>query len=183
MYNNFSHMIHIKPWLAHAVLRQRDNESLLGPLYFQTHWLTLCNCSGSTENGMHYDLTTTASLHFFWQLSPNTYEDCEGKVAKWFRNKILPNPPAKPTTCWRSIDGKCFCEGSAHTLSLCIFLPIMLIIELGIYITDDDMAHGESVPWHFPQTLLPDTKDAAKEDGLIYDIVGCTFANQNHFVA
>lgn len=131
-------------------------------------------------NGKHYQITNCPQSLFFWQLS--NHETHNGNISTWFRQKIHANPAAVPIPCWCSQDGNLLCNGVSLSLRVCISIPIMLVLEAGIHISGNHSTQEATDKWNFPWTLRPATKDAADQDGVIYDIVGRVFASHNHFI-
>jgi hypothetical protein len=168
--------------LADAVLQQRNINSIPALSYFSSLELTLRQCAGGRD-GEHFDLTKEPSPHFYWALQESMFSRCEGKVGEWFRQKVTPNPVPQQTTCWRCTDGMGMCNGAASMIKICLSIPVLLVIETGVHIEADGTTKEVISEWDFPLTLLPDTKAAAREDGVIYDIVGRAFTNGNHFIA
>jgi hypothetical protein len=75
------------------------------------------------------------------------------------------------------------CNGAASMIKICLCIPVLLVIEMGVHIKTDGTTKEAISEWDFPLTLLLDTKAAAREDGVIYDIVGYAFTNGKHFIA
>ena len=168
------------------MIQQRKLNSIPVLSYFHTLHLTFRQCAGGGD-GQHFDLTTKPKESFYWALnsdaSGSIFTAYKGKVAEWFRQQISSNPVPVQTTCWRCSGGKGTCNGAASFANIKLSIPIILIIEVGVLIHENNATQEDISQWEYPQTLLPDTNSAAKEDGLIYDIVGRAFTNGGHFIA
>lgn len=149
----------------------------LARLYFETYFVKLRACTGDTEIPQHWEIYETP--HGRFHLDPLTLDlrdRFSGDVAQWFRNYVSVNKSAVATPCWRTIEGKCLCDGSASSLDIPVSIPIMLIVEIG-----DD--HDTRNTWDFPINIRPLSKEAETTDGLVYNIVGRAFysASGAHF--
>jgi hypothetical protein len=129
----------------------------------------------------HYQISHP-STQVFWQLNGQDFKQFNGKVSKWFRHKMLANPPSTSHPCWRATEGDVLCDGHSRATKVHISLPVMLIIESGISISADGPSEDDLTRWNYPATLQPDTKEMADEYGVIYDIVGRAFSSSNHFI-
>jgi hypothetical protein len=115
-------------------------------------------------------------------LNAQEFKQCEGKVSKWFRQKMLANPPSTSHPCWKAVDGNVLCDGDSRSVQIHLSLPVMLVIESGSHISADGPSEDDLTQWNYPATLQPDTKTMADEDGVIYDLVGRAFTSGNHFI-
>ena len=105
---------------------------------------------------------------------------------------ITANPiPTSLAACWHSVDGLSMCvhkDTDVSAMLIYLSISVFLVIEAGIHVTssglaqgpDGDDANGE---WDFLARLFPLDLASATQDGLVYDIVGCTFSNGSHFIS
>lgn len=155
--------------------------------YFMTFCVSLHQCSGSLESGgPHTQITSTLQRIPFFQVQINDYKEHNGLISKVCEKHFSASKvPTSPHSCWRVKEGKILCPGKRRDMQdMIVSIPIILAIEVG----DESVGlknHSEHQNWDFPPTIPPDSQKAAKNFGVIYDLVGFVLINTEgtHFTA
>lgn len=163
----------------------------LAVAYFMIFSVTLSQCSGSPEicSG-HTQVTSTLRRMPFFQVEAHHYKIYDGLISKVCEARFTADkPPTSPrTNCWQVHEGHRLCSGKRRDLEdLVVSIPIILGIEVGDETVklNNHTTHPERQQWDFPPTIFPDPKAAAKNAGIVYDLVGFVLVNVGgtHFTA
>ena len=157
--------------------------------YFMTFCISLHQCSGSFElGGSHTQITSTLQRMPFFQVQSSEYKEHNGLISKVCEKRFTASPiPTLPHSCWRVKEGKILCPGKRRDMqNMVVSIPVILAIEVG----DESVGLNrhlvsEHQNWDFPPTISPDSQKAAKNFGIIYDLVGFVLINTKgtHFTA
>ena len=173
-----------------ARLEYKEQYSL-AVAYFMTFCVTLNQCSGSLEiGGPHTQITSTLHRMPFFQVQARHYKEYDGLISKVCEERFAADKTptlSQADSCWRVKEGKRLCSGTRRNLQdLIVSIPIILAIEVGDESVGLNRHSGSKRQhWDFPPTISPDSKTAAKNFGVIYDLVGFTLVNNEgtHFTA
>lgn len=157
--------------------------------------MTLClnlrHCTGSQEiGGPHIEISETLRCQPFFQVQENDYKRFNGLISnvcdEWFSGTKIFEPP-EIDTCWRMKNSQILCPGSRKDVhDLVVSIPVILGIEVGDETAGRNRRCGaKRQHWDFPETITPDSKEAAIEFKIIYDLVGFILVDTQgtHFIA
>ena len=157
--------------------------------YFMTFCVSLHQCSGSLDTGgYHTQITSTLQRMPFFQVQANDYKEHNGLISNVCEKRFTSSKvPTLAHSCWRVKEGKILCPGKRLDMQdMVVSIPIILAIEVG----DESVGLNhhlvsEHQNWDFPPTISPDSQKAAKNFGVIYDLVGFVLVNTEgtHFTA
>ena len=171
-----------------ARLEYKDGYSLAVG-FFMTFCVSLHQCSGSSESGgPHTQITSTLQRMPFFQVQDIDYKEHNGLISKVCEKRFTASKdPTLPHSCWRVKEGNILCPGKRRDMQdMVVSIPMILAIEVG----DESVGLNrrlvsEHQKWDFPPTISPDSENAAKNFGIIYDLVGFVLINTEgtHFTA
>ena len=158
--------------------------------------VNLYHCTGSSEiGGPHIKISDALRLEPIFQVGAESHKIYKGLISNFCKErfsgtKVL-GPPRNATagTCWRTKDNKVLCPGiRTEVYKLVISIPVILGIEVGdetIGLNRRSETVAKQPHWHFPQTIEPDSKEAARDFGVVYDLIGFILINMEgtHFTA
>ena len=156
-----------------------------------TFCVTLDQCSGSLKiGGPHTQITSMLHCMPFFQVQAHHYKEYDGLISTVCEERFTADKTptlSQADSCWQVKEGKRLCSGMRRNLQdLIVSIPIILAIEVGDESVGLNRHSGsERQDWDFPPTISPDSKTAAKNFGIIYDLVGFTLVNNKgtHFTA
>jgi hypothetical protein len=131
----------------------------------------LRDCSGnSTHADSHMQLRTPKQPMILMSLTAALAEQFSGDLNNWLKNILrIPTATQKAAEgvlpqCWNNSNDKVICSGNAQSFRMIMTIPVVLIVILE--------ADGHNNEWTLPKSLRPLDKDAEKNNGVVYDIVG-----------
>ncbi|KAG0691978.1 hypothetical protein DFH29DRAFT_1074083 [Suillus ampliporus] len=149
--------------------------------YFERQTIKLQFCTGTPAPNVdvippHWQITSIAQKSCFYELSSTLAEGFQGNMDRWLQDFVHVDLSMKPEAiCWRTIDGIPTCRGSAESTSICVQLPVFLMIT---FASDDENL------WRISKHLAPLKQAAADSHGVVYDLSGIIFYNADmaHFI-
>ncbi|KAH7907135.1 hypothetical protein BJ138DRAFT_1215655, partial [Hygrophoropsis aurantiaca] len=172
-------------WISRLLIHQVDSDTVASTLsrsYFEGHTVNFRSCTGSTTTPKHWQVSSrpTRSCDYGFQLDAVLSEKHNNSLQTWLTDYVRINrSPTKSAQCWRTVEGRPLCNGSADVIRFLVHLPVMLIIDLG------DYANPRNI-WDITNHLRPLSRRTDEGQGLIYDIVGLALFNGtegSHFIA
>ncbi|TFK32445.1 hypothetical protein BDQ12DRAFT_773402 [Crucibulum laeve] len=166
----------------YELMAQDDAKTSYRPIaLFEVLFSEIRTCSGFIgTGGCHIEIPNPLMRRRIHQIGIDAHEEFNGSFSDYFADMIsIEKKPTPAVACWRIHEGATICSGTRKDYRFLVTsLPILYSVEIA-------SEAKPSLIWDFPATLVLDTKTAAKNSGLIYDLVGYALTNlgRDHWTA